>query len=32
MSGFERPGHLNPDIPDPRNVPGLGDYLLTTWR
>lgn len=27
-----RPGHLNGQIPDPRNVPGLADYLLNTWR
>lgn len=28
----ERPTHLNPDIPDPRNVPGLKDFLYTQWR
>ena len=28
----ERPTHLNPDIPDPRNVPGLRDFLLNNWR
>jgi hypothetical protein len=28
----ERGGHLNSQIPDPRNVPGLADYLLNTWR
>jgi hypothetical protein len=26
----QRP-HLNPDIPDPRNVPGLKNFLQTTW-
>jgi hypothetical protein len=28
----ERAGHLNTQIPDPRNVPGLADYLATSWR
>jgi hypothetical protein len=28
----ERGGHLNSQIPDPRNVPGLRDYLLGGWR
>jgi hypothetical protein len=28
----ERGGHLNSQIPDPRNVAGLADYLLNTWR
>jgi hypothetical protein len=28
----ERPSHLNPDIPDPRNVPGLATFLLNSWR
>lgn len=26
-----RPGHLNTQIPDPRNVPGLAQFLLS-WR
>jgi hypothetical protein len=28
----ERPTHLNTDIPDPRNVPGLQTFLGSTWR
>jgi hypothetical protein len=28
----ERPTHLNNVIPDPRNVPGLSSFLLSTWR
>ena len=28
----EQPSHLNTDIPDPRNVPGLGTWLLDNWR
>jgi len=28
----ERPSHLNPDIPDPRTVPGLATFLLNSWR
>jgi hypothetical protein len=28
----ERPTHMNTDIPDPRNVPGLLSYLQNTWR
>jgi hypothetical protein len=28
----ERPTHLNNQIPDPRNVPGLRDFLLNSWR
>jgi hypothetical protein len=28
----ERPTHLNDEIPDPRNVPGLGSDLLNSWR
>jgi hypothetical protein len=28
----ERPTHLNNQIPDPRDVPGLSSFLLTTWR
>ena len=27
----QRNAHMNPDIPDPRNVPGLGDFLRTRW-
>lgn len=28
----ERPADQNQQIPDPRNVPGLRDYLLGSWR
>jgi hypothetical protein len=28
----ERAGHLNTQIPDPRSVAGLRDYLLSSWR
>ena len=28
----ERPTHLNPDIPDPRNVAGLRTFMGSTWR
>ncbi|MGN6607627.1 MAG: Ig-like domain-containing protein [Jatrophihabitans sp.] len=28
----ERPTHLNSTIPDPRDEPGLRDYLFSTWR
>jgi hypothetical protein len=28
----ERPTHLNTQIPDPRNVPGLRNFLLNVWR
>jgi hypothetical protein len=28
----ERPTHLNTTIPDPRNVPGLKDYLQNQYR
>ncbi|HET7486611.1 MAG TPA: Ig-like domain-containing protein [Acidimicrobiales bacterium] len=28
----EHPYHLNTQIPDPRNVTGLKDFLATTWR
>jgi Bacterial Ig domain len=28
----ERPSHLNPDIPDPHNVPGSATFLLNSWR
>ena len=27
-----RPGHLNSQLPDPRNVPGLSSFLLNSWR
>ena len=27
----ERPRHLNTQIPDPRDVPGLRDFLLNSW-
>lgn len=27
----ERPTHLNRDIPDPRDVPGLKDFLANSW-
>jgi hypothetical protein len=27
----EMPNHLNPDLADPRNVPGLRDFLATAW-
>ncbi len=27
----QQPKHMNPDIPDPRDVPGLRDFLLTGW-
>jgi len=28
----QRPSHLNTMIPDPRNQPGLRDWLLAVWR
>ncbi|MDT4916087.1 MAG: hypothetical protein QOH89_787, partial [Pseudonocardiales bacterium] len=28
----QRAGHLNNQIPDPRNVPGLAEFLLNSWR
>jgi len=28
----ERPTHLNNQIPDPRNVPGLKDYIYNSYR
>jgi hypothetical protein len=28
----ERPTHLTTDIPDPRDVTGLRDFLFNTWR
>lgn len=28
----ENPQHLNTQIPDPRNVAGLKDFLQTTWK
>jgi hypothetical protein len=28
----ERPTHLNSQVPDPRDVPGLATFLLNTWR
>ena len=28
----ERPWHMNADIVDPRNVPGLRDFLASSWR
>ena len=28
----QQPSHMNTSIPHPANVPGLKDFLLTTWR
>ena len=24
-------GYVNPDVPDPRNVPGLKDFFVSVW-